>query len=92
MGSGVDFADDTAAFLAREDRPSVAEFGRMRVLIAGGGEVGTLIGPGLGLVGPTEHDGHLPHLAQWVLSFCMIAGRLEFSTMLVIFAPTFWRR
>ncbi len=50
------------------------------------------IGPGLGLVGPTEHYGHLPALAKWVLSFCMIAGRLEFYTMLVILMPAFWRR
>jgi trk system potassium uptake protein TrkH len=50
------------------------------------------IGPGLGLVGPTENYGHLPQLAKWVLSFCMIAGRLEFYTLLVIFTPAFWRR
>jgi trk system potassium uptake protein TrkH len=50
------------------------------------------IGPGLGLVGPTEHYGHLPALAKWVLSGCMLAGRLEFYTVLVIFSPAFWRR
>jgi trk system potassium uptake protein TrkH len=50
------------------------------------------IGPGLGLVGPTENYGHLPQFAKWVLSFCMIAGRLEFYTLLVIFTPAFWRR
>ena len=50
------------------------------------------IGPGLGNVGPLENYGHLPALAKWVLSFCMIAGRLEFYTMLVIFTPAFWRK
>jgi trk system potassium uptake protein TrkH len=50
------------------------------------------IGPGLGLVGPTENYGHLPDLAKWVLSLCMIAGRLEFYTLLVILTPAFWRR
>ena len=50
------------------------------------------IGPGLGNVGPVEHYGHLPLLAKWVLSFCMLAGRLEFYTVLVIFSPPFWRR
>jgi trk system potassium uptake protein TrkH len=50
------------------------------------------IGPGLGNVGPAEHYGHLPALAKWVLSLCMLAGRLEFYTVLVIFAPPFWRR
>ena len=50
------------------------------------------IGPGLGAVGPTEHYGHLPAIAKWMLSFCMIAGRLEFYTVLVILTPAFWRR
>jgi trk system potassium uptake protein TrkH len=50
------------------------------------------IGPGLGDVGPAEHYGHLPALAKWVLSMCMLAGRLEFYTVLIIFVPAFWRR
>lgn len=50
------------------------------------------IGPGLGLVGPAEHYGHLPALAKWVLSIAMIAGRLEFYTLIVVLTPTFWRR
>jgi trk system potassium uptake protein TrkH len=50
------------------------------------------IGPGLGAVGPTEHYGSMPALGKWVLSGCMIAGRLEFYTVLVILTPVFWRR
>ena len=50
------------------------------------------IGPGLGKVGPAENYGELTALAKWVLSFCMLAGRLEFYTVLVIFTPAFWRR
>jgi trk system potassium uptake protein TrkH len=50
------------------------------------------VGPGLGAVGPTEHFGALPALAKAVLCGCMLAGRLEFYTALVIFTPTFWRR
>ena len=50
------------------------------------------IGPGLGLVGPAEHYGHLPALAKWVLSVAMIAGRLEFYTLVAILTPAFWRR
>jgi trk system potassium uptake protein TrkH len=50
------------------------------------------VGPGLGAVGPSEHYGHLPALAKWVLSGCMIAGRLEFYTLLVVVTPAFWRR
>jgi trk system potassium uptake protein TrkH len=50
------------------------------------------IGPGLGSVGPAENYGHLPALAKWTLAFCMIAGRLEFYTVIVILTPHFWRR
>lgn len=50
------------------------------------------IGPGLGSVGPAEHYGHLSHPAKWVLSGCMLAGRLEFYTVLSILTPSFWRK
>ncbi len=50
------------------------------------------IGPGFGDVGATEHYGHLPALSKWALSFCMLAGRLEFYTALVIFSGSFWRK
>ncbi len=50
------------------------------------------VGPGLGLVGPTDNYGHLPAFAKWVLIFCMLAGRLEFYTLLVLFTRAFWRR
>ncbi len=50
------------------------------------------VGPGLGHVGPVEHYGHLPAFAKWVLSGCMLAGRLEFYTLVVMFTPPFWRR
>jgi len=50
------------------------------------------VGPGLGHVGPSEHFGHLPAVAKLVLCFCMLAGRLEIFTVLVILAPHFWRR
>jgi trk system potassium uptake protein TrkH len=50
------------------------------------------IGPGLGGVGPQENYGHLPVLAKWVLAGDMIAGRLEFYTVIVILTPAFWRK
>jgi trk system potassium uptake protein TrkH len=50
------------------------------------------IGPGLGSVGPMDNYGHLPALAKWVLSACMIAGRLEFYTLIVVLTPAFWRK
>jgi trk system potassium uptake protein TrkH len=50
------------------------------------------IGPGLGSVGPVENYGSLPDMAKWVLGGCMIAGRLEYYTVIVILTPTFWRK
>ena len=50
------------------------------------------IGPGLGGVGPTTNYAHFSIFSKWVLSFCMIVGRLEFYTILVLFSGSFWRR
>ena len=50
------------------------------------------VGPGLGGVGPAQTYEQLPTLAKWILSLCMIAGRLEFYTLLVILTPAFWQR
>jgi trk system potassium uptake protein TrkH len=50
------------------------------------------IGPGLKGVGPLDNYAHLPVLAKWVLSACMISGRLEFYTVLVIMTPAYWRK
>ena len=49
------------------------------------------IGPGLNLVGPAQNFGQLPPLAKVVLSFCMLAGRLELYTVAVLLTPDFWR-
>ena len=51
------------------------------------------VGPGLGpIIGPSGTYAPLPDAAKWVLSFGMLLGRLEFLTVLVLFAPSFWRR
>jgi len=50
------------------------------------------IGPGLGNVGPASNYGELAPFAKWVLSFCMIAGRLEFYTFLILLTGAFWSR
>jgi len=50
------------------------------------------IGPGLGSVGPGHNYAHLAPLAKWLLSFCMLAGRLEFYTVLILFTRVFWRK
>jgi len=50
------------------------------------------IGPGLGLVGPTGNYAAIPDFGKWFLSFLMLLGRLELFTVLIIFAPSFWRK
>ncbi len=49
------------------------------------------VGPGLGAVGPTDNYFHLSMLAKWVLMFCMLLGRLEIYSILVLLIPNFWR-
>ena len=49
------------------------------------------IGPGLELVGPMSNYGHLSDLSTWVLTFDMLAGRLELFPLLLLFHPTIWR-
>ncbi|MGI6773096.1 MAG: TrkH family potassium uptake protein [Acutalibacteraceae bacterium] len=50
------------------------------------------IGPGLGAVGPTGNYASFSAFSKVVLSFCMIAGRLEFFPVLVLFMPSAWKR
>lgn len=49
------------------------------------------VGPGLEKVGPASNFGHLPVTAKWVLTACMVAGRLEFYVPLVLFTRRFWQ-
>lgn len=49
------------------------------------------IGPGLGAVGPTCSFGGLTDFSKWVLTFAMLAGRLELFPMLMLFHPTLWK-
>jgi trk system potassium uptake protein TrkH len=49
-------------------------------------------GPGLGSVGPVQNFSAVPLLGKWVLSFCMLAGRLEIYTIIVLLTPEFWRK
>ena len=49
------------------------------------------VGPGLGTVGPVDNYSHFPDLAKWLLSFLMMAGRLEIYTVLIVLNPNFWR-
>jgi len=49
------------------------------------------IGPGLGLVGPVDNFSSIPDAGKYLLSLCMVLGRLELFAVLVLFMPTFWR-
>ena len=49
------------------------------------------IGPGLGSIGPMDNWGHLTVLAKWLTSFCMLLGRLEIFTVVVLFSRSFWK-
>jgi trk system potassium uptake protein TrkH len=49
------------------------------------------IGPGLNGVGPAQNFGALPGAAKVVLIFCMLAGRLELYTVVVLLTPDFWK-
>lgn len=49
------------------------------------------IGPGLGSVGPSETYAHLHSIAKLTLTICMIMGRLELFTVLIILSRSFWR-
>lgn len=49
------------------------------------------IGPGLGDYGPTDNFSLLHPFGKWMLSFCMLLGRLEVFTVMVLFSKTFWK-
>ena len=49
------------------------------------------VGPALGSFGPTDNYALLPDSGKWVLSFCMLLGRLEIFTVMVLFSRTFWK-
>lgn len=50
------------------------------------------IGPGLAGVGPTANFADFSNLSKLVLTFDMIAGRLELFPMLILFSPTTWKK
>ncbi|NIP93992.1 MAG: TrkH family potassium uptake protein, partial [Akkermansiaceae bacterium] len=50
------------------------------------------IGPGFGLVGPTDTFAHLRPSTHLFLSLLMVLGRLELYAVLVLFVPAAWRK
>lgn len=49
------------------------------------------IGPGLGSVGPSATYAHLHDVAKIMLTICMILGRLELFTVMIIVSRGFWK-
>ncbi len=49
------------------------------------------VGPGLGLIGPTETYAFFDWKSKWVMSVMMALGRLEFFAILVLFSPRYWK-
>jgi trk system potassium uptake protein TrkH len=50
------------------------------------------VGPGFGMVGPVENYAQIPVLGKWLLIWCMLLGRLEIFTVIILMVPEFWRK
>ena len=50
------------------------------------------IGPGFSIVGPHGNYSQFSPFVKFFLSFLMLAGRLEFFPLLVLFHPDIWRK
>ena len=50
------------------------------------------VGPGLGGVGPVENFSFFSAPAKLLLSFLMLAGRLEVYPVLLLFSPNVWKK
>jgi trk system potassium uptake protein TrkH len=50
------------------------------------------IGPGFGAVGPVENFAGIPAAGKWLLVWCMLLGRLEIFTVIILLVPEFWRK
>ena len=50
------------------------------------------IGPGMDKVGPMGNFSEYSPLSKLVLTFDMLAGRLELFPMLILFSPSTWRK
>ncbi len=49
------------------------------------------IGPGFGIVGPIKNYLDIPDAGKWVLIFCMLLGRLEIYTIILLLIPEYWK-
>ncbi len=49
-------------------------------------------GPALGSTGPASTWAGIPDIGKWYLCLCMLIGRLEIFTVVLLFTPMFWKR
>jgi trk system potassium uptake protein TrkH len=50
------------------------------------------VGPGFGMVGPVDNYAQIPVLGKWLLIWCMLLGRLEIFTVIILVVPEYWRK
>jgi trk system potassium uptake protein TrkH len=50
------------------------------------------VGPALGETGPADNYFAIPSAGKWVLVLCMLIGRLEIYTVILLFVPIFWKK
>lgn len=50
------------------------------------------VGPALGEAGPASNYAGIPMTAKWILIACMLIGRLEYFTVLILLIPAFWKK
>ncbi len=64
------------------------------LITAAGCTIATMgnIGPGLGDVGPVDNYAHIATIGKFILTFCMLLGRLELYTVLILFSPNYWKK
>jgi len=49
-------------------------------------------GPAMGELGPAYTWSAIPDPAKWYLAICMLVGRLEIFTVVLLFTPMFWKK
>jgi trk system potassium uptake protein TrkH len=50
------------------------------------------IGPGFGAIGPAVNYADLTGFSKVLLTACMLIGRLEIYTLIILLVPTFWKQ
>ncbi|MFI3226087.1 MAG: TrkH family potassium uptake protein [Clostridia bacterium] len=90
-GVGIFFLTYILIFVSSTVLLSIQNFGMVTSFTA---TLATLnnIGPGLELVGPTMNYGMFSAFSKYVLIFNMLAGRLELYPLLLLFAPSVWKK